>query len=51
MTTDILEEQEFYDLMQRYRHAPVTNQTVVTEAYEAVKQFIRDNRDAIECEA
>ena len=37
-----LEEQEFYELMQAYRHAPVTDQSAVVAAFEAVKQAIRD---------
>ena len=37
-----LEEQEFYELMQAYRHAPVTDQSAVVAAFEAVKQIIRD---------
>jgi len=37
-----LDEQEFYELMQAYRHAPVTDQEAVCAAFEAVKQIIRD---------
>lgn len=37
-----LEEQEFYELMQAYRHAPATDQAAVVAAFEAVKQAIRD---------
>ena len=40
-TPDMLETKEFYELMQAYRHAPHTNQEAVTEAFEAVKSFIR----------
>lgn len=46
--SDILDEQEFYELMQSYRHAPTVDQNAVTEAYEAVKAFLRDNQDAIQ---
>lgn len=34
---DFLQSQEFYKLMQWYRHAPVTNPAAVVEAFEAVK--------------
>lgn len=37
-----LEEREFYELMQAYRHAPVVDQAAVVAAFEAVKQIIRD---------
>lgn len=39
---DVLDDQEFYDLMQTYRHAPMSSQDAVVEAYEAVKCFIRE---------
>ena len=38
---DILEEEEFYDLMQAYRHAPFMPQEYVIEAFENVKAWIR----------
>jgi hypothetical protein len=44
---DILDEQEFYELMQVYRHAPTVDQDAVVLAFESVKEFIRDNVDAI----
>jgi nucleoside 2-deoxyribosyltransferase len=33
--------QEFYDLMQQYRHSPKANQKQVTESFEAVKEYLR----------
>jgi hypothetical protein len=41
--SDILDQQEFYDLMQLYRIADMSNQEVVTRRFEAVKQHIREN--------
>jgi hypothetical protein len=38
---DPLESQEFFDLMQAYRHAPIVNQAAVVDAYDKVKRFIR----------
>jgi len=43
MKKDILETQEFYDLMQAYRMMPITRQELVIKAYENVKKFIRKN--------
>jgi len=43
MNKDILEEQEFYDLMQNYRHAPFVRQLYVSECFENVKDFIREH--------
>ena len=43
MKNDILESEAFYNLMQAYRHAPISGQEKTVEAYEAVKEFIRDN--------
>lgn len=37
-----LESSQFYELMQEYRHVPLTPQKAVVEAFEAVKQFIRN---------
>lgn len=37
---DALESEEFYGLMQAYRHAPLTPQKDVVEAFEAVKAYI-----------
>lgn len=38
---DVLEDQEFFELMQAYRHVPLQNQKAVVETYEAVKEYIR----------
>ncbi len=34
---EFIQSREFYDLMQAYRHAPLTPQVVVQDAFEAVK--------------
>jgi hypothetical protein len=39
---DFLDEREFYELMQVYRHAPLSPQKRVIEAFEAVKRYIRE---------
>ena len=36
-------EEEFYNLMQTYRHTPITEQKATTQAYEAIKTFIRQH--------
>lgn len=36
-----LDERDFYEYMQAYRHAPITDPAVVVEQFEAVKRFIR----------
>lgn len=44
VTDDFLESQEFFDLMQRYRHAPDfhgTTAMVAAEAFEKVQDYIR----------
>lgn len=38
---DALETQEFFELMQSYRHASIAEQDVTVEAFESVKTFIR----------
>lgn len=38
-----LDEVDFYDLMQAYRHAPMADQDKTVERYEAVKEWIRQN--------
>lgn len=38
---DFLNSQEFYELMYSYRIAPMTNQDLVVERFERVKQEIR----------
>lgn len=45
---DLLDEQEFYELMQDYRNAHFTNQDAVVAAYEAVKTYIRENFEEVE---
>ncbi len=40
---DYLEEQDFYELMQTYRHCPLICISEVIEAFENVKQFIRNH--------
>lgn len=37
---EALDGEKFYNLMQMYRHAPMTSQEDVCKAYEAVKAFI-----------
>ena len=36
-----LDERDFYEYMQAYRHAPPTDPAVIVEQFEAVKRFIR----------
>lgn len=38
---DALNEQEFFDLMQNYRHWPVTDQPGTIKRFEEVKSFVR----------
>jgi hypothetical protein len=38
---DILDEQEFYELMQAYRLAPLVDQERVVYDFEEVKKYIR----------
>lgn len=38
---DTLDSQEFYELMQTYRHADRTDQCAVVAAFETVKEFVR----------
>lgn len=35
-----LNSQEFYEMMQEYRHASIDNQTGVSFAFDAIKEFI-----------
>jgi hypothetical protein len=44
---DILDQQAFYEAMQRYRHMPLHEQTKSVEAFEAIKRFIRENHGQI----
>lgn len=39
---DILDEQEFYELMQAYRRVPIGGRSAVAKAYEDVKKYIRE---------
>ena len=41
MTDEDLDGEEFYNLMQSYRHAPFMPQEYVIEAFENVKAWIR----------
>lgn len=38
---DQFDSQEFYELMQEYRHACVSRQSAIFDAFEAVKEFAR----------
>jgi len=40
---DKLDEEEFYNLMQKYRHTPITNQEETVKSYEEVKTWLRKN--------
>jgi hypothetical protein len=40
---DRLNDVDFYDLMQAYRHTPMNDQKKTVERYEAVKDWIRQN--------
>lgn len=44
-----LESQEFYDLMQRYRHTPTTAQGQLVYAFEDVKRFIAASPHCNQC--
>lgn len=39
---DLIESEEFYNLMQNYRHAPITQLQSTVDAYEAVKVHINN---------
>lgn len=39
---EFLEGEEFYNLMQIYRHTPITNFEAVLIAYENVRKFIKN---------
>jgi hypothetical protein len=45
---DILDEEDFYEAMQLYRHSPITDPSGTVLAFEAVKKFIRENMESIE---
>ncbi len=38
---DYLDEEDFYEIMQVYRHVPITDPIAVTRVFEEVKNFIR----------
>lgn len=40
-----LDSEEFYGLMQAYRHVPVTNQAEATSCFRKVKEFILSSID------
>ncbi len=42
---DMLESQQFYELMQQYRHEPIGAAECV-ERFEAVKAYIREHFEA-----
>lgn len=46
-----LDGQEFYDLMQAYRHMPIAKQAEVTRQYEAIKARLREFSFALEDQA
>jgi hypothetical protein len=39
MDANPFENEDFYDLMQAYRHAPMADQAAVVRAYHAVQQY------------
>ena len=40
---DILDDQEFYELMQNYRHCDITQQKEVMQRFIIIKDFIREH--------
>jgi hypothetical protein len=46
---DILNSEEFYNLMQAYRIANIDNQENVINRFEAVKNWLRQNYDTTKC--
>ena len=45
---DWLDDQEFYEAMQAYRHAPITDPAATVAAFEAVKALIRESTPEID---
>lgn len=43
VNTDVLDTQDFYEVMHDYRHSPMTDQHKVVHAFENVKRWIRNN--------
>jgi cysteinyl-tRNA synthetase len=41
MNENPFETEEFYELMQRYRHSPMANQTIVMTAYQEVQTYCK----------
>ena len=41
--SDFLDDRDFYELMQAYRHSDIADQKGTIEAFEAVKDFVRSN--------
>jgi hypothetical protein len=47
MKKDILESEQFYNLMQAYRHGNRTDQVKILKAFEEVKKFLRTHQTEI----
>jgi hypothetical protein len=43
VNSEILDSQDFYEVMQRYRHSPIAGNHNVVKSFNEVKQWIRDN--------
>ena len=43
INSEILDSKDFYEVMQSYRHSPMTEQHNVIKAFNEVKQWIKDN--------
>ena len=43
VNSEALDSQDFYEVMQCYRHSPMAEQHNIVRAFEDVKQWIRDN--------
>lgn len=41
MNFDFLDSEEFYNLMQEYRHTPLSSQVFTFNAFEKVKEYIK----------
>jgi|AntAceMinimDraft_8_1070364.scaffolds.fasta_scaffold116831_1 hypothetical protein len=44
---DILDSQDFYEVMQSYRHLDITEQHKVVETFENIKTWIRKNYEKV----
>lgn len=40
---DCLDSQEFYNLMQAYRHSNISEQSNVSKSYASIKEYLRNN--------